>query len=187
MDVPTDDAVDARFARSGERCVAVAIDVRLCAGEPRFHVLRKRPIRPIEHVVQPMREAVQRQQAPAREAAEPNSERPAAHDVVELVTVCDEQAAPCARRMDRVARDLDVAELEPRERVQVVIVIAGNVDDPRALLALLQQQAQGFGVTGRPVEALAQVLEIDDVADEIEDVTARMAQEVEQQIDSALA
>ncbi len=91
------------------------------------------------------------------------------------------------RRVNRAARDLDVAELDPRERVQVVIVVAGDVDDPRAFLALLQQQAQGFGVTGRPVEALAQILEIDDVADEIEDVTARIAQEVEQQIDSALA
>ncbi len=74
VDVAADDAVDARFARSGERRVAVAIDVRLCAGETRLHVLGERPIRPIEHVVQPMREAVQRQQPPACEAAEPNRE-----------------------------------------------------------------------------------------------------------------
>ena len=42
-------------------------------------------------------------------------------------------------------------------------------------------------MAGGPVEALAQVLEIDDVADEIEDVTARVPQEVEQQVDSAFA
>ena len=165
----------------------ISLDVALRAGEARLHVLRERPIRPIEHVVQPVHEPIQREQAAACEAAEPDAERPAAHDVVELVAVRDEQAAAVARRMDRVARDLDVAELEPGERVQVVIVVAGNVDDPRAFLALLQQQAQDLGVARGPVEALAQVLEVDDVADEIEDVTARMAQEVEQQIDAAFA
>ena len=134
-----------------------------------------------------MHEAIQREQAPACEAAEPNAERRAAHDGVELIAVRDEQAAAVARRVDRVARDLDVAELHARERVQVVIVVAGDVDDPRAFLALLQQQAQDLGVARGPVEALAQILDVDDVADEIEDVAARMAQEVEQQIDAAFA
>jgi hypothetical protein len=62
-------------------------------------------------------EAIQSEQAATREAAEPDTERRPAHDGVELVAVCDEQAAAVTRRMDRVIRDLDAAELGAGESV----------------------------------------------------------------------
>src|SRR5688572_6795698 len=126
-----------------------------------------------------MYEPIQLEQAAAREPAEPDAERSAQHDVVEPVAMRDEQAAAATRRVDCMTRDLDAAELDAREGVQVVIVIAGDIDDPGAFLALLQQQPQDLGVARGPVEALAQILDVDDVADEIEDLTARVAQEVE--------
>ena len=127
-----------------------------------------------------MHEAVQREEPPAREAAQRNAERAAAHDGVELIAVHDEQPAAVARRVDGLRGDFDVAEFHADCGVQIVIVITGYVDDASAFLALLQEQLQRFRVARGPVEVLAQVLEVDDVADEIELLAARVAQEIEQ-------
>src|SRR5690606_12877920 len=49
------------------------------------------------------------------------------------------------------------------------------------LEAFLQDRAQDLVVAFRPVEVPAQAFEIDDVADEVQDVAARAAQEIEEQ------
>src|SRR5690606_7876651 len=71
------------------------------------------------------------------------------------------------------------------ERTQVVVVIAGNVDDAHALAATLHQQLQHFAVALRPKKAMPQAFDVDDVADEIQRLAAHVPQEVEQQIDAA--
>ena len=104
---------------------------------------------------------------------------------IEFVAVQHQQAATLARRVHAAAEHFDVLEPQPDERAHVVVVIAGDVDDPRSVLALLQQQPQHLGVRRRPMEAAAQAFEIDDVADEIQRVAARVAQKIEQQLHPA--
>ena len=43
----------------------------------------------------------------------------------------------------------------------------------------VRSRRKDFGVARGPVELFAQMLDVDDVPDEIEDVTARVTQEVE--------
>src|SRR5690606_16201996 len=157
---PRADAVGARLASGAERRSLVPLDVAAHEPETRLHVLGERPVRQAAQVVQPMNEAVQREQAAASEGADHDAEGAAADDRIELIAVQDEQASPVGGRMDRFARDLDVAELHARERAQVVVVIARDVDDARAFAALLQNELQDFRVARRPVEIPAQALEV---------------------------
>ena len=149
-------------------------------------MLCERPVRSPHAIVKPVHEAIELEQAAAREAAEQHAERAAPNHGVELIAVRHEQTAPGARGVNRLERDFDVAERRPCERAQLVVVIAGDVDDPRSVAAHLEQRAQHVHVARGPVEALAQALEIDDVADKIEQLAARAPQEVEDEIHAAV-
>src|SRR5262249_19033483 len=122
----------------------------------------------------------QNEQCSIGRAGEQNLERAALQDRVELVPMEHQQPAAGAGRMHGSALNLDVAETDADERAQVLVVVAGNVDYARPLLALLQEQAQRFSVGLGPVERAPETLEVDDVADEVERVAARPAQEIEQ-------
>src|SRR5690606_14199370 len=73
------------------------------------------------------------------------------------------------------------------EAADVVVVVARNVDYARAVEALLQNRSQDLVMALRPIEVVAQALEIDDVADEIQHVATRATQKVEQQRRAARA
>src|SRR6185503_19726494 len=102
VDVAADDAVDARFARGSERRILISPDEALRAGETRLQDLRERPIRPVENVVQPVHEPMQREQAATGEAAEPDAQRATTENRVELIAMRDEQSAAVSSRVDRL-------------------------------------------------------------------------------------
>src|SRR5690606_24364258 len=135
----------------------------------------------------PVDEADQGQKPTARERAEHDAERAAAHDRVELVAVQHEQLAAAARRVQRLALHLEVTPIRADEGAQVVVMIAGDVDHAHALAAALHEQLEHLGMALRPEEAVPQAFEIDDVADEIQGLAAHVPQEIEQHVDAACA
>ena len=60
------------------------------------------------------------------------------HDRIELVAVDDQEIAAVGGLVDGPVGDLDAAEMGALERSQELVVIAGDIDDPRALAALAQ-------------------------------------------------
>ena len=76
--------------------------------------------------------------------------------------------------------DLDVAEHHAVVVAKHAVVIAGDVDDARALLGLAEDRADDVVVRLRPEERLAQAPDVDDVADQVERFGLDRAQEVEQ-------
>ena len=78
--------------------------------------------------------------------------------------------------------DLDAAEMRALERPQELVVVAGDVDDARALAALAQQLLDHVIVRLRPVPGAAQPPAVDDVADQIDRLGVVVAQEIEQEL-----
>jgi hypothetical protein len=99
----------------------------------------------------------------------------------------DQQLAPIHRAMHELAMDLEIAEHRAAEFAQVLVVIAGDVDDARALLGLAQDDAQHVVVFLRPEEALAHRPQVDDVADQKQIVDFDGFQKLEQQVGPAAA
>ena len=89
--------------------------------------------------------------------------------------------------MDGVLDDLDAAEMRAVIVAQEFVVIAGDVDDARALARLAQQLLHDVVVRLRPVPGRAQRPAVDDVADQIDGVGFVMAEEVEQLVGLAAA
>ena len=97
-----------------------------------------------------------------------------------LVAVADAVAAAVRGDMHRIQCDLDAGEALAGEAAQHRVVVAGNVGHARAARDDREQLGQHFAVIGTPPRPLLQILEIDDVADEIEALALHRAQEVEQ-------
>ena len=70
----------------------------------------------------------------------------------------------------------------PWNDAQELVVIAGDVDDARALAALAQQLLHHVVVRLRPVPGAAQPPAVDDVADQIDRLGVVVAQEIEQEL-----
>ena len=108
-------------------------------------------------------------------------------DGVERVAVQHQQAAAVGGDVDRVLHDLDAAELQPRVVAQPLVMIARDVDDPRALADLAQNLLDDVVVRLRPVPGFLQAPAVDDVADQIDRLRFGVAQEVEQKLGLAAA
>ena len=89
--------------------------------------------------------------------------------------------------MDGVLHHLDAAEMRAVIAAQEFVVIAGDVDDARALAGLPQQFLHDVVVRLRPIPGRAQRPAVDDVADEIDRFGFVTAEEVEQLVGLAAA
>ena len=70
--------------------------------------------------------------------------------------------------MNVLAVKLDIAKALATELTQHLVMIAGHKNDARALFCFAQQCAQHVAVLLRPVNALAQAPQINDVAHQIQ-------------------
>ena len=70
----------------------------------------------------------------------------------------------------------------PWNMPQELVVIAGDIDDARALAGLAQQLLDDVVVRLRPVPGTAQPPAVDDIADEIDRLGLVMAQEIDQEL-----
>src|SRR5690242_1117424 len=102
------------------------------------------------------------------------------HDAVEEITVDHEQPQALRRAMDRLLADRDAAERDVEKVARGLVVIAGDVYDLGAFARLAQNLLHDVVVTLLPVPPPAELPPVDDVADEVEIVGVRAAQEIQQ-------
>src|SRR3546814_21172380 len=93
----------------------------------------------------------------------------------------DEQLAPVGGLVDRLAADLDPAEIEAGERLDHLVMIAGDIDDAGAALRALQHAPDDVIMLGRPEMPFLEAPAVDDVADQIERLAIDMVEEIDQQ------
>eukprot|EP01132_Coremiostelium_polycephalum_P011880 gene11880-14531_t len=91
-----------------------------------------------------------------------------------------EEFAAVSGFVHRAVHDLDAAEMRALEIAQEFIVVAGDVEDARALAALAQEFLHDVVVLLRPVPAAAQTPSIDDVADQIDRIRIVILQKVQE-------
>ena len=103
------------------------------------------------------------------------------HDRVELVAVKNHQTAPVRRVVKGRPGNFHPAEIHAGEGPNHLVMIAGDVDDPRAAVRALEDAPDDVVVFGRPVELLLQPPSVDDIADEVQCLAVRMVEEVDQQ------
>jgi hypothetical protein len=84
--------------------------------------------------------------------------------------------------VNRLGHQLDAAEIEPDITAEGLVMVAGYVDDARAVLCLFEDAAHDIVVARRPVPALPQLPAVDDVPDQVERLAIDRFQEVEQQL-----
>ena len=104
------------------------------------------------------------------------------HHAVEVVAVEDQQPASVGGDVDRLEHQFDPAEIQPDIVAQRLVMIAGDVDDARAAVRLLEDAADDIVVARGPVPALAQLPAVDDVADQIERLALDRVEEVDQHV-----
>jgi hypothetical protein len=109
------------------------------------------------------------------------------HDRVELVAVQDEQLAAVRGLVDCFAADFDAAEIQAGELAEHLVVIAGDIDDPRTALGALQHPPHHIVVRGGPVKAPLHAPAVDDVADQIHGFAVGMVEKVDQHLRVAAA
>ena len=101
-------------------------------------------------------------------------------ELVEAIAMDDQEPAALGRDMDELVSQFHVPESMGGERPQELIVIAGDVEHPRATLEHPQdpphQEARGVV----PVKAPLQLPAVDDVADKIEPVGFEVSEEPKQ-------
>src|SRR6202043_605382 len=89
--------------------------------------------------------------------------------------------------MDRGLDHFDAAEMGAVIVAKEFIMVAGHVDDARALARLAQKLLHHVVVVLRPVPAGFQLPAIDDIADQINGVGVVVAQEIEEAVSLATA
>ncbi len=109
------------------------------------------------------------------------------HDSVEFVTMQDQQLAPVCGGVDRLAPDFDAAEIESGELAEHLVVVAGDIDHPRAALGALEDAPENVVMARGPVKFLFESPAIDNVADQIERIAVDMVEKVDQHFDIAAA
>jgi len=89
-------------------------------------------------------------------------------DEVILIAVRHQQHPAIGRAMGRLMGDAHAAKIKAHVLAEGVIMVAGDVDDLCAALGLLEDAANDLIVGGRPVPALLDGPEVENVTDEIQ-------------------
>jgi len=106
---------------------------------------------------------------------------------VERIAMHDEIAATIGGVVDRGLDHFDAAEMGPVIVAQEFVVVAGQVDDARALARLAQKLLHHVVVMLRPIPAGFQLPAVHDVADQINGIGVVIAQEIEEPVGLAAA
>ena len=88
--------------------------------------------------------------------------------------------APIGADMHRFERDVDAGKTLAGETAQCSIVIAGNVGHAGSACGDREDFREHGAVLGMPPGLELEVFQIDDIADQVESLTGRRLQEVEQ-------
>ena len=179
VDVAADDAVAAVAARlRRERLLEIA-DVVDGLLELELGPARQRPVAEAETATKPVGHLVDRDGEHVGLVAEQRQPARVLHHEIEAVAMGNEIAPAVGSDMHGIGHHLDAAEMRAEIVAQELVVVAGNVDEPRSLAGLAQQLLDHVVVGLRPVPAGFQLPAVDDVADEIDRVGLEIAQEGE--------
>ena len=175
VNVAADDPVQPALARGTQRSVLEVEDELQRTLHPALGVAGERPVAGHAEAATDQREdSVQPHQHVVHHVAEDGDPAVMAGDLVKLVAMQEQEAAPVGQRMHVLADDANVTEGDAEVVAQRFVVISGDENDPLAVPRppqdLLHKSVLGFG----PYDVAAHRPEIDDVADE-EDVLRRVA------------
>ncbi|ABA51161.1 hypothetical protein BURPS1710b_1413 [Burkholderia pseudomallei 1710b] len=180
VDVAADDAVAAAAARFvGHHCFERRNEVHGVLHLV-LQVLRQRPVLEAEAAPDPVEPAVEHEDQRVQRVAEIGEPFRVLDHAVEQVAVDDPQTFARERRVERLAAHVDLAEREVAELARGFVVVAGDVDDLRALSRLAQDLLHHVVVRLRPVPAFPELPAVDDVADEVQVFRFVVLQKVEQ-------
>src|SRR4051812_9230865 len=99
---------------------------------------------------------------------------------VEQIAMNDQESSSVGRYMNDTLRHFDAAEMRAIEFSQELVVVAGDVDDAGALARPAQQFLYDIVVGLRPIPSGSEHPAVDDIADEINDVSFVVAKKFEQ-------
>ena len=102
------------------------------------------------------------------------------HHDVEQIAVHDQQALAFGADVESAFHHFDAAKVSAVIIAQEFVVVAGDVDQPRAFAGLAQQLLHDVVVGLRPMPGRAQRPAIDDIADQIDRVGFVMAEKIEE-------
>ena len=148
---------------------------------------RQRPVGAAEDAQQQIENAVHRDRKVVGLVAEQREPARLCHDQIEHVAMHDQIALAVGGYVDGVLHHFDAAEMRAVIVAQEFVVVAGNVDQPRALARLPQQLLHHIVMCLRPIPRRAQGPAVDNVADQIDRVGFVMAQKIEQFVGLAAA
>ena len=180
MDVPADHAVNAAPASfGGERGLELADEVD---GILHFQLrpLRQRPVGQAERAANRVEMGVEPDREVVGVVAEQREPARVPNHNVEQIAMDDEVALAVGANVDGVFDHLDAAEMRAVVVAQELVVVAGDVEQARALARLPQELLHDVVVGLRPVPARSQLPAVDNVAHEIDRVGFVVTQEVEE-------
>ena len=99
---------------------------------------------------------------------------------IEHIAVHDQITAAVRGLMDRGLNHFDAAEMRSIIVAQEFVVVARQIDHPRALARFAQELLNDIVVLLRPKPARAQLPAVNDIADEIDRVGVVVAQKTEE-------
>lgn len=182
VDMPADHAIGMVPARlGGEAGLELAdivdrvLDLELGPG-------RERPMRQVQPAAHLVDDGVAGERGRVGPVAHQREPFGVAHDEVEQIAMDHEQALAVGGLVDDLVDQRDAAELQAGEVPQEIVVIAGDVDQLRALAHLAQQLLDDVVMRLREIPAALQPPAIDDVADQIDLRRVIGAQEFQHEI-----
>ncbi len=92
----------------------------------------------------------------------------------------DEIALAIRCFVNRLIDDFDAAKMGAEEVTQELVVIAGHIDEARALARLAQQLLHHVIMRLRPIPAALQPPAVDDIADKVDRLRIMVLQEVQE-------
>lgn len=178
MDVAANDAIDLSFLRLQSQDMLIVIHK---AGDILDFILQKRRQRPVlvtqqrANMVIP---AIDDQQYLVRLAANIRQTFVMADHAVEFVAVQNQKPTPVPRFMHGIEPDIDAVKIHAGMLAERLVMVAGNIKHARALLGLVKNPLHDIAVQGRPVKAVPEFPQIDDIADQVKRIAVDMIEKI---------
>jgi hypothetical protein len=148
--------------------------------DPTFEIGGQGPIAETEMAPQPVQRVIEPQRKLVAMVAQVGEPARRAHDHVELVAVQHAVAPPLLGGVYDVPVDFDAAKTKADVVAQGLIVIAGNEHETHTLAHAAEQLLHHIVVRLRPVRTPLDAPEVDDIADQIDEVRLAVAEKIDQ-------
>ena len=178
VNVSAQNSVDRIFRRIANHFFFVTSDETDGIFDPFLGVSAQRPVTQAETAPEEIDRRIQREQKLVAHVPDEGEPLYILHDGVQFVSVNDENPPSIGGFMDGVVLDADVA-VEAFELADHFVVVAGDIDHPRALARLAQDFLDDIVMLLRPVNRAAQLPDIDQIADDVERFEFVVAEKIE--------